>query len=197
MQNKFLISILGLAVLANVLLNLRLGLQVARLEKQLAPVINKQAAEDRQKANRQKFTQRMELDQKKYSRDQLGEAERLYQIANQKWGTPEALQSLKTMIEKYPDIDRTGCAVLYVAQMSAGDDRAKYLQDCMDKYADCFYGDGVQVGAFACYLMAQDFKASGNTEKARALFAELKLKYPDAIDHGGNSLVESIGAATD
>ena len=49
------------------------------------------------------------------------------------------------MIKKYPDINRTGCATLYVAQKAQGDERARYLQDCIEKFNDCFYGDGVQV----------------------------------------------------
>ena len=61
-------------------------------------------------------------------------------------GTPEATESLQTMIKKYPDINRTGCATLYVAQKSQGDERAGYLQECIEKFNDCFYGDGVQVG---------------------------------------------------
>ncbi len=51
------------------------------------------------------------------------------------------------MIKKYPDINRTGCAVLYVAQKSQGDARTQYLQTCIEKFNDCFYGDGVQVGS--------------------------------------------------
>ena len=96
------------------------------------------------------------------------------------------------MIQKYPDINRTGCAVLYLAQMSQGDERAQYLQECIDKYNDCFYGDGSQVGAYARFLQAQDYKSQGDTEKAKALFDELKSKYPDAIDHRGDLLIDSI-----
>ena len=38
---------------------------------------------------------------------QLGEAEELYQVANRKWGSPEAAERLKKMLEKHPDINRT------------------------------------------------------------------------------------------
>ena len=98
------------------------------------------------------------------------------------------------MIQKYPDLDRTGCAVLYLANMSKGADRAKHLQDCIDKYNDCFYGDGVQVGAYARFLLAEDYQHNGEAEKAKALFDEIKSQYADAIDHGGTLLVDSIKA---
>jgi len=77
--------------------------------------------------------------------------------------------------------------------MSQGDERAKYLQDCIDEYNDCFYGDGVQVGAYGAVLLVEDYKSQGETEKAEALFNEIKTKYADAIDHNGNLLVDSFG----
>jgi hypothetical protein len=100
------------------------------------------------------------------------------------------------MVKKFPGTDRAGCAALYLAQMSQGDDRAKYLQDCIDQYNDCFYGDGVQVGVYARFLLAEDYQSNGEAEKAKALFNEIKAKYPDAIDHGGNLLVDSINAGS-
>jgi hypothetical protein len=78
--------------------------------------------------------------------------------------------------------------------MSQGEDRAGYLHDCIDKYNDCFYGDGVQVGVYARFLLAQDCRSKGERAKADALFNEIKSKYPDAVDHGGNLLVDSIKA---
>ena len=158
----------------------------------MTPVKAQQAAADRQKALYEQFVKKMAQDQAKYTPEQLRDAEQLYQVANQKWGTLEASNSLQTMIQKYPDIDRTGCAVLYVAQMSQGDSRARYLQDCIDKYNDCFYGDGVQVGVYARFLLAQDCRSNGERAKADALLNEIKSKYPDAVDHGGNLLVDSI-----
>jgi len=196
MQNKIIIGILGLAVAASLLWSALLASKVAQLEKMMAPLKAQQAAADRQKALGQKFNQRMAQDQTKYTQEQLRDAETLYQIANQKWGTLEASNSLQTMIQKYPDLDRTGCAVLYLAQMSTGDDRARYLQDCIDKYNDCFYGDGAQVGPYARFMLAEDYKSNGEKQKADALFSEIKAKYPDAIDHSGKLLLDSINAGS-
>lgn len=175
--------------------------RVAQLEKQvqemsqlLEPLKAQQAIDSRRKAFREKFQAKMAQDQQKYSPEQLRDAESLYQVANQKWGSSEASESLQTMIKKYPDINRTGCALLYVAQKSQGDERAKYLQDCIEKFNDCFYGDGVQVGAYARLLLAEDYRSKGEEGKAAALHGELKAKYADAIDHGGNLLVDTINA---
>jgi DNA repair exonuclease SbcCD ATPase subunit len=168
--------------------------QVQQISQILEPIKAQQALENRRNALRAKFDKKLAQDQEKYSPEQLRDAEKLYQVANQKWGTPEASESLQTMIKKYPDINRTGCAMLYVAQNSQGEERAKCLQDCIEKYNDCFYGDGVQVGVFARFLLAGDYQGQGEEQKAAALFNEIKAKYPDAADHGGKLLVDSIKA---
>lgn len=175
--------------------------RVAQLEKQvqeiaqlLEPLKAQQTADNRRKTLRERFEKKMAQDRDKYTQDQLRDAENLYQVANQKWGTTEATESLQTMIKKYPDINRTGCATLYVAQKSEGDERARYLQACIEKFNDCFYGDGVQVGAYARFLLAGDYLSKGQEEKAAALYSEIKSKYPDAVDHSGNLLVDSIKA---
>ncbi len=178
-----------------------LNQRVAQLEKQVAeisqllePMRAQQAADARRKVLREKFNQRNAADRAKHTQEQLREAEGLYQVANQKWGTSEATESLQAMIQKYPDINRTGCAVLYVAQMSKGDDRAKNLQDCIEKYNDCMYGDGVQVGAYARYLLMFDCRSNGDIKKADELASEIKNKFSDAVDHSGNLLVDNLKA---
>lgn len=170
--------------------------QVREMSQLLEPIKAQQAVDNRRKLLREKFNKKTTQDQKKYTPEQLREAEELYQVANQKWGSPEATESLQTMIQKYPDINRTGCAVLYLAQKSQGDDRTKHLQDCIEKYNDCFYGDGVQVGAFARFLLAQDCRSKGEDKKAEALESEIKVQYAGAVDHGGNLLVDSLQAGS-
>lgn len=176
--------------------------RVAQLEKQVQeisqlvePLKAQQSADTRRNALRERFDKKMAQDRGKYSQEQLREAEELYQVANQKWGTPEAAESLQTMIKKYPDINRTGCATLYVAQKSEGADRAKYLQDCVQNFNGCYYGDGVQVGVYARFLLAGDYMRNGDQQKAAALYSEIKTKYSDAVDHSGNLLVDSIKSA--
>ena len=177
----------------------RLKARVAQLEKQVQeisqlvePLKAQLATETRRKALRDKFNEKMRQDRDKYTPEQLNEAEELYQVANQKWGTPEANESLQKMIKKYPDINRTGCAMLYVAQRSDGEERAKYLRDCIEKFNDCFYGDGVQVGAYARFLLAEYYRSTGEKEEAAELYQEIRTKYADAVDHGGRLLMESI-----
>ena len=116
-------------------------------------------------------------------------------MANENWGTQEAQDSLKTLVQKYKKANRTGCAILYLGQMSVGDEAIAYLRRAIANHGDCFYGDGVQVGAFARFFLGKVYRANGNAEKAAMLFAEIRKDYPEAIDHNGRLLIEQLPPA--
>jgi len=174
--------------------------RVAQLEKQVQelsqvvePLKAQQAADKRRKALRVRFEKRMAEDREKYSQEQLREAENLMGIAEQHFGSAEANEALQTLLKNYPTSNRAGCAKLYVAQTSKGESRLTSLRECIEKYNDCFYGDGVQVGAYARFLLAEDYRNQGEERKA-ALYSEIRSRYPDALDHRGNPLVDGIKA---
>jgi TolA-binding protein len=164
--------------------------QVAALEKRLAAIEKLTAPLEA----RQAFDDRMTHDQQKYSSEQLREAETLYQTMNKLWRSSEGKSALQSLVAKYPDINRTGCAFLYLGQVTDGDEQVKNLQTAIEKYSDCMYGDGVRVGAYARFLLAQHFKQSGNADGATHLFDEIKKDYPTSIDHHGRRLVDQIDA---
>lgn len=166
--------------------------QVQQLEQELKPLKAQQAAQNRQRTLRERFNQRVAQDEKKYTQEQLREAENMYLVASRNSGSSKASENLEAVVKKYPDVNRTGCATLDVAESSRGDERAKYLQDCIKKYNDCFFGDGAQVGAYARFLLAEDYRRNGAEKKATALYTEIKTMYADAIDHHGNRLVDRI-----
>jgi len=167
--------------------------RIAALEAATAPVVEKVSVEQKAEEQRTKARERMRKDSEAYSNDELREIESLYQVANQKWRTTQGKESLKLLIEKYDDANRTGCALLYLGQMSTGEEREKYLQEAIDDFSDCYYGDGVQVGAYARYVLAYHYKEAGQKEKEEALFKELKDDFPDAISHKGKLLADLIG----
>ncbi|QDS97260.1 tetratricopeptide repeat protein [Adhaeretor mobilis] len=166
--------------------------KIASLEKVLRPFIAKAEAEQRVNAQRLNARKRMRQDAGKYSADELREIESLYQVANKEWRTPKAKLSLQQLVEKYDKANRTGCALLYLGQMSKGKDRVEYLTKAAEKFGDCYYGDGVQVGAYARLLLGQTYLQEGEKKQAAALFEELRKNYPQAIDHRGNHLVAQL-----
>jgi TolA-binding protein len=160
--------------------------RVAALEKILAPM----QADARQKALRELFNRRNAQDTKKYTPDQLRDAETLYQTMNKNWRSDDGKAALKSLVDKYPDANRTGCAELYLGQVSDDNEKVEHLQNAIDKHSDCMFGDGVQVGAYARYLLALYNKEKGENAKAESLLSEVRKDYPDAIDHRGNLLMD-------
>lgn len=138
---------------------------------------------------------RMRQDREKYSAEQLKDAEDLYQIANNDWRSDGARAALKAMIEKYPDINRTGCAVLYMGQMSrdAGEAEHRFRQ-AIDDYSDCWYLNGAQVGGLARLYLAGKYAREGRLDEAGKLLDEIEQDYPNAIDHRGRLLSSHVRA---
>ena len=135
---------------------------------------------------------RMRKDLEVYSAEDLSKIEQLYQVANKEWRTDAGKKSLEELIAKYGKANRTGCALQYLGQMTQGDERVHYLNKAIEGFSDCRYGDGVQVGAYARFYLAYQYKKDGNEGKAKALFDEIAKLYPNAIDHRGNLLSDVI-----
>jgi serine/threonine protein kinase len=136
-------------------------------------------------------------DHRIYSADQLREIENYYQIANKRWNSPEAMDSLQKLVEKYTKANRTGCAILYLGQMSTGEKRETYLKQAIREFGDCYYGDGVQVGAYARFCLAEYYRGQGLEETANALLDEMRHNYPGAVDHRGKPLLAELPKQTD
>lgn len=163
--------------------------RVAKLESSESATASVAAARQAQKINAR---QRMARDRGKYSSDQLAEAEQLYQTANKNWRGPQAKAALERMIQKYPGLNRTGCAILYLAQWAKGDEQEVLLKQAIETYGDCYYGDGVQVGALARFYLAMLYKNAKQEEKANLLLGELRKDYPQALDHNGQLLAAEL-----
>lgn len=184
--------------------------RIAELEKQLAAATQptgsqaaapgapadapalEEATRAERDALRNKARQRSQKDAAKYTPEELADAESLYQTANNDWRSPQAIVALKQMIEKYPDVNRTGCAVLYLGQMSQGDTREEYLKRAVEKHSDSFYFNGVQVGALARVYLAGHYKETGRLDEAKKLLTEVLMKYPDGITHSGKKLAPIV-----
>lgn len=141
---------------------------------------------------RENFKKQTEKDKELYTPAQLQEIWTLYRVANKKWNSLEAKESLRKLINKYPQSNRAGCAILYLSQMSNGREREDYLKTAIEKYNDCWYGDGVQVGAYARYKLAFYYQQIDKLDDANKLFKELIENYPNAVNHKGRLLSDSI-----
>jgi hypothetical protein len=161
--------------------------RVAELEAKLAPVLEQERVKEVVKQQQARARERMMMDGDIYQRVDLQTIEKLYQIANKDWKSEEAQKSLKLLIERYPRANRTGCAELYLGQMTTGDEQLDYLKRAIE-HGDCYYGDGVNVGAYARLYLAMRYKKEGKDKEAAELFNDLRTNFPDAIDHKGKLL---------
>jgi len=165
--------------------------RVAKLEAAAGGTHEAKAAKEQiVEGERVKAKARMSRDLEIYSSEDLGKIEKLYQVANKEWRSEQGKNSLKELIAKYDKANRTGCALLYLGQMSKDDEQIGYLTKAIEGFSGCYYGDGAQVGAYARMVLAYRYKQDGKADQARALFEEIKAQYPNAIDHGGNLLSE-------
>ena len=173
--------------------------RVAELEKRLSELEGNAASEkklERLRAdNVAKAKKRAAEDKGEYKPEELSEIESLYQVANKNWRTEEAKTSLKKLLDKYDKANRTGCATLYMGQMSEGKERIEYLTRAVEEFSDCYYLNGCQVGGYGRFVLALTLWESGEKDKAKALLGELKSKYKDAIDHKGRPMAEIAEAA--
>jgi hypothetical protein len=143
-------------------------------------------------ALREKAQQRMRADLSRYSREQFQEIERIYQTANGNLRGPDARAALLTLIEKYPGANRTGCAILYLAQISQGEERERLLKLAISDHGDAMYGDGAQVGPFARAQLAAMYAQSDRMADAKALAEDIATNFPAAVDHSGAPLVNML-----
>ncbi len=166
--------------------------RLADLEELAMPLIKQAQDQLRRDKAKAAARARMRQDRGKYSPEVLGEVEALYQTANKDWRSPAAVAALEKLVNEYPDLNRTGCATMYLGQMTQGDERVDYLTRAMTDFADCYYGDGVNVGAYATYYLACHQWAEGSYDDAQKLIDKINTDHPDAIDHRGRALTELL-----
>jgi len=141
---------------------------------------------------RARAQERMRQDLAIYSAEDLRTLEDLYQSANRNLRGPDAKAILQRVVKEFPKSNRAGSAVLYLAQMSSGTEREAYLKTAIEAHGDAWYGDGVQVGAFARVQLAAFYAAGGRMAEASDLAREVAQGFPGAVDHAGRLLVDTL-----
>jgi hypothetical protein len=145
---------------------------------------------------RARAQERMRQDLSIYSREDLRALEELYQSANRDLRAPGAKAILERVVKEYPKSNRAGSAVLYLAQLSSGAEREAYLKTAIKDHGDTWYGNGVQVGAFARAQLALFYSANDKLSDAKKLAKEVEERYPGAVDHGGRPLTDMLRRVT-
>jgi len=142
--------------------------------------------------NKRKAEEMMARDSRVVSARDMSDLEQTYQLANRSARSPEAIEALKKVLEKYPKSNRAGCAALYLGRWTQGDEQERYLKLAIDQYSKAYYLDGTSVGGSARLVLGHRYKQAGNEAEANKLFDEIRKDYADAQGHSGELIVEQL-----
>jgi TolA-binding protein len=142
--------------------------------------------------NRRKAEEMMARDSCVVSPRDMSDLEQTYQIANRNTRSPEAIEALKKVVEKYPKSNRAGCAALYLGRWTQGEEQERYLKLAIDQYSKSYYLDGTCVGGYARLVLGTIYKNTGKEADANKLFDEIRKDYADAQEHSGALIVEQL-----
>ncbi|WP_372798819.1 tol-pal system YbgF family protein [Pontiella sp.] len=197
-MNKWIPLLLLLAVSAgadeDILMQRIIALEkrVAQLENQLKPVLDEERIKKVAEEQKLLARDRMMLDGEYLSRFDLNLIEKAYQTGSRDWTTEEAAKAFKLLTEKYPKANRTGCAVLGMAQAKNGREQIELLEKAIAQHGGCFYASGVNVGAYARLYLGLRYYRDDKKEQAAKWFEDLKTNFPEAIDHKGQLLTAHL-----
>ena len=166
--------------------------RITELEEKLAPVLEEERVKEVAEQQKELARERIMMDGEYLSRLDLNLIEKAYHIANQDWKSGEAQKALSLLTEKYPKANRTGCAVLAMAQVKEGQEQIRLLKIIIQDYGTCYYASGVNVGAYARLYLGMRYKKDGEDDAAAKLFEALRTNFPHAVDHKGQLLTSHI-----
>ena len=139
--------------------------------------------------NRELYAARMGEDRARYGSETFDRIEELYQVSNREQNTPIARAALQELLSHYPESNRAGCGALYLAQWEPEATRTDMLRAVIEQHADAIYGDGVQVGAYATFQLAELIDSEAERDR---LVAVLRQRWPAAVDHDGQALAARV-----
>lgn len=145
-------------------------------------------------AFQQEFNRRMESDAQRYSQQEFSEINRLYKIGISHSDPQQRHVALQELLSSYPGSNRAGCAAINLSQRYEGEEREQFLKRAAADFRDCWYGNGVQVGAYALFLLINHYLDTGRQELAFKGLDSLVRDFDGAIDHQGRLLVKRIEA---
>ena len=157
--------------------------------------INDRKREKALRDNDRAAEQAMARDMKLYNTREFRELETDYQAASARFREPDAKTTLEAFVKKWTKGgNRVGCATLYLAQRSSGDDRERLLRECMTKHDESYYLNGARVGGLARLYLWSHLLGNGKADEAAKVRTEIEAKYALCNDHGGRLLIEVLQA---
>ncbi len=140
---------------------------------------------------RQAAFERMDKDAIFYSKEERVEIEKLYQFWKTRKGKERQAIAI-TLLRRFPKANRTGCTLYLLALDNARQKRIDLLKQVIQNHSDCWFGNGMQVGATARYHLIRILMETGKQEEAEQYREELNTLFPDAVDGIGKRFSELL-----
>ena len=166
--------------------------KVKKLEAQVKILLDAKKIHDAPKNERTKALYRILRDGDIYTKNELREAEIILRFIQNNPGHESNIKKLNILRKKYPNANQTGCALMTCALKEKKEAKEKMLVEVIENHSDCYFSDGVSVGAFSRLYLALHFRSINKIEQSLLLIDEIKLSYPYAIDHDGRTLSEHL-----
>lgn len=157
-----------------------------------ASAITERKREKALRENDRAAEEAMARDVKIFNGKEFRELEADYQAASARFREADAKAALETFLTKWTKGNRVGCATLYLAQKSSGEQKEKLLRECIEKHSDCYYLNGAQVGGLARLFLWDFLKGAGRADEAAKMLAEIQEKFALCNDHSGRLLADIV-----
>jgi beta-lactamase regulating signal transducer with metallopeptidase domain len=171
--------------------------RVVTLERRIAELEAQLQTKSRLERLRERATSRAharsKADEDRYSADALREIERLYQEGKQKASRAEVAAAFTPLMEQFAESNRAGCAVLLLARLSSGAERAALLKRAVSQHSADYFLDGTNVGGVARLMLAEEATDSADIDKWRA---EITASYAEELDFGAVPIADLLQPST-
>jgi hypothetical protein len=157
-----------------------------------ASAITERKREKALRENDRAAEEAMARDSKTFSGKQFRELEADYQAASARFREADAKSALEAFLKKWTKGNRVGCATLYLAQKSSGEEKEKLLRECIERHSDCYYLNGAQVGGLARLFLWDHLTGAGRADEAAKVLTEIHAKFALCNDHSGRLLADIV-----
>ena len=166
--------------------------KVKKLESQVKILLDAKKINDASKNERTKALYRILRDGDLYTKNELREAEIILRFIENNPNDESNIKKINILRKKFPRANQTGCALITWALSQEKETKEKILLEVIENHSDCYFSDGVSVGAYSRLYLALHYRSINKIEQSMLLVNEIKLSFPYAIDHDGRTLSEHL-----
>lgn len=171
-----------------------LATRLARLESsveetQTRVAMGMPSAREDQPLALERYQAAMDRDRANHTTEEWQEINRLYSLGMRGLRQPEGREALESLIDRFPESNRAGCAAMNLASVLYGDgdhDAARaHLETLIEAESDAVFRNGERILAKALVMLGRVEQHEGRGEEAHALWSRVTEDFPNEEDARG------------